>query len=78
MPPGPRHGVEPRSALGQPFDPAMHEALATTPAPPGTAPGTVVAQHGRAWLHHGRLLRPAMVAVASAPPAGGDAGEGGG
>jgi molecular chaperone GrpE (heat shock protein) len=46
----------------------MHEALATVPAP-GAVPGTVVAQHGRAWLHHGRLLRPAMVAVAAAAPA---------
>ncbi len=59
-----RHGVEPRSALGEPFDPAVHEALATVPAA-GAQPGTVVAQHGRAWLHHGRLLRPAMVAVAA-------------
>jgi molecular chaperone GrpE len=68
-----RHGVEPRSAMGEPFDPELHEALATVPAP-GAAPGTVVAQHGRAWLHHGRLLRPAMVAVAAAAPAGGEDG----
>ncbi|HET8725034.1 MAG TPA: nucleotide exchange factor GrpE [Anaeromyxobacteraceae bacterium] len=64
-----RHGVEPRSALGEPFDPAIHEALATVPTAEA-APGTVVAQHGRAWMHHGRLLRPAMVAVAAAPPPG--------
>lgn len=64
-----RHGVEPRSALGEPFDPALHEALATVSAS-GAAPGTVVAQHGRAWLQHGRLLRPAMVAVAAADPGG--------
>jgi molecular chaperone GrpE len=65
-----RHGVEPRSALGEPFDPAVHEALATVAAS-GAAPGTVVAQHGRAWLQHGRLLRPALVAVAAPaePPA---------
>ncbi len=62
-----RHGVEPRNALGEPFDPAVHEALATVPGA-GAAPGTVVAQHGRAWLHHGRLLRPAMVAVAAPEP----------
>jgi molecular chaperone GrpE len=62
-----RHGVEPRDAMGQVFDPAIHEALATVPAP-GTAAGTVVAQHGRAWLQHGRLLRPAMVAVAAPEP----------
>lgn len=66
-----RHGVEPRSALGEPFDPAIHEALATVPTA-DAAPGSVVAQHGRAWMHHGRLLRPAMVAVAAAPPADDD------
>ena len=71
-----RHGVEPRSALGEPFDPAVHEALATVPTA-DAAPGTVVAQHGRAWMHHGRLLRPAMVAVAAAPPAGEAGGKGG-
>jgi molecular chaperone GrpE len=59
-----RHSLEPRSALGEVFDPAMHEALATVPSP-GSIAGTVVAQHGRAWVHNGRLLRPAMVAVAA-------------
>ena len=69
-----RHGVEPRNALGEPFDPALHEALATVVVP-GAAAGTVVSQHGRAWMHHGRLLRPAMVAVAAAePPAEGSEG----
>ena len=68
-----RHGVEPRSAMGTPFDPALHEALATVPSP-GAAPGSVVAEHGRAWLHHGRLLRPAMVAVAAQLPTGEDGG----
>jgi molecular chaperone GrpE len=69
-----RHGVEPRSALGEVFDPALHEALATVPTP-GALAGTVVAQHGRAWMHNGRLLRPAMVAVAAAAPV--DEGSGG-
>lgn len=63
-----RHGAQPQSALGKPFDPALHEALAATEAA-GVEPGTVVAEHGRAWLLHGRLLRPAMVAVAAAPSA---------
>jgi molecular chaperone GrpE len=68
-----RHGVEPKSAMGEVFDPALHEALATVPAP-DAAPGTVIAQHGRAWLHHGRLLRPAMVAVAAPAPVAGEGG----
>jgi molecular chaperone GrpE len=63
-----RHGAAGQSALGQPFDPRLHEALMrveTADAPPGT----VVQEHGRAWTLGGRLLRPAMVAVAAAPPA---------
>jgi molecular chaperone GrpE len=69
-----RHGVEPKDALGEVFDPALHEALATVPSP-GAIAGTVVGQHGRAWMQHGRLLRPAMVAVAApAPPADGSGG----
>jgi molecular chaperone GrpE len=70
-----RHGVSVRSALGQPFDPAFQEALAATEAP-GVAPGTVVAEHGRAWFLHGRLLRPALVAVAAGTPAAPPAGAG--
>jgi len=75
-----RHGVEARSALGQPFDPRHHEALSTVAAP-DRPPGTVVSEHGRAWLMHGRLLRPAMVAVSAggkgAPAAKEEAGPGG-
>jgi molecular chaperone GrpE len=62
-----RHGAEGQSPLGQPFDPRLHEALMkveTSEVPPGT----VVQEHGRAWTLGGRLLRPAMVAVAAAPP----------
>ena len=62
-----RHGVEAKSALGEPFDPRYHEALATVNAP-GRAPGTVVSEHGRAWFMNGRLVRPAMVAVAAGKP----------
>jgi molecular chaperone GrpE len=60
-----RHGVEAFSGLGQPFDPRRHEALAQLEVP-GAEPGSVVAEHGRGFLLHGRLLRPAMVAVAPA------------
>jgi len=59
-----RHEVRPQSALGSPFDPRFHEALSTVEAP-GRPAGTVVAEHGRSWLIRGRLLRPAMVVVAS-------------
>jgi molecular chaperone GrpE len=59
-----RHGVEVVSALGKPFDPRLHEALAQLDAP-DAEPGTVVAEHGRGFLLAGRLLRPALVAVAA-------------
>lgn len=67
-----RHGVTSFSALGQPFDPARHEALLQVPTA-DQAPGTVVMEHARGFLLHDRLVRPAMVGVAAAPPtSGGD------
>ncbi len=64
-----RHGVTSFSALGEPFDPAKHEALlqVTTADRP---PGTVVVEHARGFLLNGRLARPAMVGVAKAPDPG--------
>jgi molecular chaperone GrpE len=58
-----KHAVEVFTALGQPFDPRLHEALAQLEAEQAE-PGTVVAEHGRGFLLNGRLLRPALVAVA--------------
>lgn len=71
-----RHGVTPFSALGQPFDPARHEALmqvATAEQPPGT----VVVEHARGFLLNDRLARPAMVGVAKAPEPAASPAEGG-
>lgn len=65
-----RHGVKREEAAGKPFDPALHQAMAEQPAPPGVAPGTVIQAWSAAWTLHGRLLRPAMVVVAA-----GEAGE---
>jgi molecular chaperone GrpE len=62
-----RHGVKGFSALGQPFDPAQHEALMQVPGGE-VAPGTVVVEHARGFTLHDRLIRPAMVGVAVAPP----------
>ena len=77
-----RHGVKGFSALGQPFDPALHEALLQVPTGE-QPPGTVVLEHARGFLLNERLVRPAMVGVAVAPPAGaakapGEGGAGGG
>ena len=51
-----RQGVAPIEAVGQPFDPALHEAVGGT--------GTVVAQeYQRGYTMHGRVLRPSIVVV---------------
>lgn len=62
-----RHGVEAYSAMGERFDPALHEALMQIPTA-DRPPGTVVLEHARGFKLHGRLLRPAMVGVAVEPP----------
>jgi molecular chaperone GrpE len=66
-----RHGVKGFSAMGQPFDPARHEALMQVPSAEA-APGTVVLEHARGYTLHERLVRPAMVGVAVAPPKDGN------
>lgn len=63
-----KHGVKGFSALGQPFDPARHEALLQVPTAE-QPPGTVVLEHARGFMLNDRLVRPAMVGVAIAPPA---------
>jgi molecular chaperone GrpE len=63
-----RFEVKPFSALGEPFDPARHEAISqveTTAHPPGT----VASEMQRGYTIGPRLLRPALVAVAKAPAA---------
>ncbi len=62
-----RHGVAGFSALGERFDPAVHEALMQVPTAE-KPPGTVVLEHARGFKLHERLLRPAMVGVAVEPP----------
>ncbi|MCK8787583.1 nucleotide exchange factor GrpE [Roseomonas sp. NAR14] len=71
-----RHGVVRKDAAGQPFDPELHQAMAEQPAPPGTAPGTVLQAWTPAWTLNGRLLKPAMVVVAGGGPAAGAAPSG--
>jgi molecular chaperone GrpE len=61
-----RHGVTRYSALGQPFDPTRHEAVARVVSTEA-APNTVVREQLPGYLLHGRLLRAALVAVAAAP-----------
>jgi molecular chaperone GrpE len=66
-------GAEPFDSVGRPFDPRLHEAVATTRT--GRAePGTVVRETQRGWRLGDELLRPARVVVA-ATASGGEARE---
>ncbi len=72
-----RHGIKAFSALGQPFDPRLHEAVMQVAAG-DQPPGTVVLEHGRGYLLNDRLVRPAMVGVAvTQPPAASSPGDAG-
>ena len=61
-----RAGVSRYSAVGQPFDPTRHEAIARVVSAEA-APDTVVNETAPGYLLNGRVLRPALVAVAAAP-----------
>jgi molecular chaperone GrpE len=58
-------GAHPIEAVGRPFDPNVHEAVATSPADSGVAPGTVVREVRRGWRLGDELLRPTQVVVAT-------------
>ena len=57
-------GIEPIATVGEPFDPAYHEALSTVPATDDHPPDTVVSEIKAGYLFEGRLLSPAQVVVA--------------
>lgn len=57
-----KHGVERIEALGEPFDPDLHEAIAAVPHPT-LPPGTVMRVELPGYRIDGRLLRPAQVMV---------------
>jgi molecular chaperone GrpE len=61
------HGVEEIPALGLPFDPQLHEAVAHVPAEGSAA--------GEGYRHRDLVLRPSKVSVADRPlPAAEDRG----
>ena len=59
-------GVTRYSAVGQPFDPTRHEAIARVVSTEA-APNTVVSERLPGYLLQDRVLRAALVAVAVAP-----------
>ena len=68
-------GVAVVNPLGQRFDPALHQAILHEPAP-GFEPGSVAEVFRKGYTYKDRLLRPALVKVASGgsgkPGDGGD------
>ncbi len=76
-----RFGAVEVPAVGQPFDPTVHDAVAREESAEVKTP-TVTAELRKGYKMHDRLLRPAMVKVAvpaetaAAPAAGGKSEEG--
>lgn len=61
-----KFGVEQLDPAGETFDPEYHEAMSMQPSAEH-APNTVVNVVQKGYLLNGRVLRPAMVVVSSAP-----------
>jgi molecular chaperone GrpE len=58
-------GVEPIAAVGEPFDPALHEAIMRVEAQSGQPPDTVVEELRRGYRLNDRVIRASMVKVAA-------------
>jgi len=61
-----KFGIEPITALGQPFNPAFHEAMRAMESAEA-APNTVVEEHQKGYTLRDRLLRPSMVTISRRP-----------
>jgi molecular chaperone GrpE len=60
-----RHGVNEVPSHGQPFDPAVHEALSSEETA-DVAPGSIARVYKKAYKMHDRVVRPGQVVVAKA------------
>jgi molecular chaperone GrpE len=70
------HGVTPRESVGQAFDPQFHEAVDHVESGEHP-PNTVISEFHRGYQVGDRVLRPARVAVAKAPPRDSPSGKNG-
>ncbi|WP_257453514.1 nucleotide exchange factor GrpE [Archangium lipolyticum] len=61
-----KHGVKGFSAVGQPFDPRLHEAMQQVESA-AVPSGHVLYEAVRGYMLNERLMRPALVVVARAP-----------
>ena len=60
-----KHGIDVISpAVGDPFDPLLHQAMYEAPVP-GTRAGDIIQVSAEGFMLHDRLLRPAQVGVSS-------------
>lgn len=70
-----RHSVKPIAAVGQPFDPHLHQAIQQVPSTEHQ-PMTIVTECQRGYTLHDRVVRPSVVIVAAptdsaaGPPSG--------
>lgn len=65
-----RRGLRRVDALGEPFDPRLHEAVGRAAVQDGAEAGRVVEVRRPGYLLADRLIRPAQVVVGYAPEAG--------
>lgn len=63
-----RYQVRPVESVGQPFDPRVHEAISQAPSAEAK-PGSILHELQKGYAIGEKLLRPAMVVVATAPVA---------
>jgi molecular chaperone GrpE len=69
-----RHGVEAVASAGKPFDPNLQEAVGQQPSE--SPAGTVIQEHQKGYVLHGRLLRPARVVISAGPATQGNGASG--
>lgn len=62
-----RHNCTAIEALGQPFDPNLHEAISQQPSADHPA-GTVILTTQTGYRLHDRVVRPSQVIVSTEPP----------
>lgn len=62
------NGMTEIEAMGQLFDPRVHEAMGMIPSEEHPA-GTVIFELAKGYVVHERVLRPSRVQIAMAPPA---------
>ena len=58
-----RRGIKPIAAVGERFDPAVHEAVAQVPADPEQEEGMVALEIQKGYTYGDQVLRPSKVGV---------------